>query len=110
LRYRYELGLTLCDIRLGVEFSSHPGHIHGGLVATLFDEVMGHAAYRSSGRPMVTTLLRVRFIEPLAPETDYRLEVKVEAGADGWVNVNGELHHDSMVAAASASFRPLGGA
>lgn len=118
LRYEYEAdGVVSCRVTLGEEFTSHPGHIHGGLVATLFDEVMGHAAYCSAIRPMITLVLRVRFVEPMSPNVEHRLRAVVEPGSDGGVNVNGELfrcngddsvHAETLIAGASARFRPLG--
>jgi acyl-coenzyme A thioesterase PaaI-like protein len=107
LRYEYGPDCVHCTVRLGRHFASHSGHIHGGLIATVFDEVMGHAAYRETGSPMVTTLLRVRFVEPMAPECEYRIAVKVGAAAGGVLDVTGEICAETLVAAANAKFRPL---
>ena len=109
LRYEYAPKTVACRVCLGPGFASHAGRIHGGLIATLFDEVMGHAAYRSSGVPMVTTLLRVRFVEPMLPDVEHRMEVIVGVATGGVLDVTAELLGPGvMVAAASAKFRHLG--
>ncbi len=107
LQYEYGRGTVSCRVCLGPAFSSHSGRIHGGLIATLFDEVTGHVAYRTSGVPMVTTLLRVRFVEPMLPEVEYRIDVNVGAEVGGVLDVTAELLGARLVAAASAKFRPL---
>lgn len=109
LRYEYAPESVACRVCLGHGFASHAGRIHGGLIATLFDEVMGHAAYRRSGVPMVTTLLRVRFVEPMLPEVEHRMEVSIGVATGGVLDVTAELLGPGvMVAAASAKFRRLG--
>lgn len=108
LRYEYAPHAVVCRVCLGPGFASHAGRIHGGLIATLFDEVMGHAAFRSSGAPMVTTLLRVRFVEPMLPEVEHRMDVRVGVVTGGVLDVTAELLGPGVtVAAASAKFRRL---
>ena len=72
------LGLRFFEIESGVEVqyrvSEHlvgaPGIVHGGIQATLLDEVLCMAAYAKHGTPAVTGELTVRYIRPLPSEEE----------------------------------------
>ena len=51
------------EITLGPAHGGAPGLVHGGVVATLLDEVLGHAAI-STGVSVVTATLNVRYHAP----------------------------------------------
>ena len=48
----------------GPEHQSYNGLIHGGIVSTLLDEVMGGYVYEKTGHPAFTARLEVRFRQP----------------------------------------------
>jgi uncharacterized protein (TIGR00369 family) len=48
----------------GIEHQSYDGTIHGGIIATLLDEVMGRYLYATEGRNVVTAKLETRFRKP----------------------------------------------
>ena len=54
------------ELALAKEFQGWRQVIHGGLLATLLDELMAHAVWRFAG-PGVTLSLEVRFHQPLKP-------------------------------------------
>jgi|UniRef100_A0A7C5AKK3 acyl-coenzyme A thioesterase PaaI-like protein len=54
------------------EYQGWAGVIHGGILATLLDELMAHAVWRFAG-PGLTISLEVRFHAPLKPEEPIRV-------------------------------------
>jgi acyl-coenzyme A thioesterase PaaI-like protein len=107
LEYQYVEDGVSCTVRWSERFQSHSGHVHGGMVAVALDEAMGHCAYRLLGSRVVTTLLRVRFVEPTRPGVSYRLLVSAGDRTADSVVMSAELLGESLLAAASASFRKL---
>ena len=55
------------EISLPREFQGWAGVIHGGILATLLDEMMAHAVWHFAG-PGLTLGLEVRFHAPLKPD------------------------------------------
>lgn len=66
---RYDEGkmAALTELSLPKEFQGWTEVIHGGILATLLDEMMAHAVWRFAG-PGLTLGLEVRFHQPLKPE------------------------------------------
>ncbi len=48
----------------GREHQSYDGLVHGGIVSTLLDEVMGGYVYEKTGQPAFTARLEVRYRQP----------------------------------------------
>lgn len=67
-------------------FEGLPGRAHGGIVASLFDEVMGFALYMD-GVPAYTAWLRVdyRAAVPVGEPLEYRARVARREGRKHWV-------------------------
>lgn len=67
-------------LHLGAGYEGPPGHVHGGMVALVLDQVLGNVA-AMSGRPGMTAYLNVTYRRPtpLGPLT-----------CDGWVVEAGE--------------------
>jgi len=55
--------------RLPLHFAGYPGVAHGGVLATLLDEVMTWAAVEAAGRWCLTGELQVRFLRPAPVQT-----------------------------------------
>jgi uncharacterized protein (TIGR00369 family) len=55
------------DFRLPEHVVGFPGVAHGGVLCTLFDEVMAWAAIEATGRFCVTGEMNVRFLAPAVP-------------------------------------------
>lgn len=60
-------------VRFGSAYEGPPGHVHGGYVAAVFDEVLG-MAQSMSGRPGMTANLTVRYRRPTPLHTELRFE------------------------------------
>lgn len=59
-------------VTFGWAYEGPPGHVHGGLVAAVFDELLG-TTQSLSGQPGLTGKLTVRFREPTPLHTELRL-------------------------------------
>ncbi|MCF3938787.1 PaaI family thioesterase [Gordonia tangerina] len=51
------------DVELGAAYEGPPGHVHGGVVSLLFDQVLGEAA-SMTGLPSYTGTLTIRYLRP----------------------------------------------
>jgi acyl-coenzyme A thioesterase PaaI-like protein len=69
-------GRARATATLGAPYEGPPGYVHGGMIALIFDEVLGMANI-SNGTPGMTGTLKVRYRKP----TPLRRPVEVE----GWV-------------------------
>lgn len=64
MRFRLEDGRAVAEFNPAPHHQGFPGHMHGGLVATMLDEAMGWAVY-GQGVWAVTARMSVRFREPV---------------------------------------------
>jgi acyl-coenzyme A thioesterase PaaI-like protein len=96
MRFRLEDGRAVAEFRPEPHHQGFPGHMHGGLVATMLDEAMGWAVY-GQGVWAVTARMSVRFREPVplsgpllvagwvtrtrGPLLDARAEIRTSEGA-----------------------------
>eukprot|EP00922_Rhytidocystis_sp_ex-Travisia-forbesii_P014483 GHVS01021661.1.p1 GENE.GHVS01021661.1~~GHVS01021661.1.p1 ORF type:complete len:264 (+),score=23.92 GHVS01021661.1:28-792(+) len=79
--------------RLGVAVCGHRDIVHGGLTATLFDDVMGSVAFEATGRSqeycVVTKSLKVDYRRPLKAGSEVLIKGNVrsvEGGAENQSN------------------------
>ena len=66
VKYQPEEMAAETELTLPREFQGWVEVIHGGILATLLDEMMAHAVWRFAG-PGLTLSLEVRFHHPLKP-------------------------------------------
>jgi uncharacterized protein (TIGR00369 family) len=59
--------------RVGAEYQGGPGFVHGGIIATLLDEVMGKVGRFHNART-VTAELNVEYLRPVPVDEDLLLE------------------------------------
>src|SRR5580692_6726462 len=60
-------------LRVGAEYQGGPGFVHGGIIATLLDEVMGKVGRFRNART-VTAELNVEYLRPVPVDEDLLLE------------------------------------
>ena len=65
------------NVVFGTAYQGPPGNVHGGLVAALFDEVLGFAQWMT-GNPGMTGTLKIRYRKPTPLHTELRFEATVE--------------------------------
>ena len=91
-------------LNLGYAYEGPPTCVHGGVIAEVFDEVLG-AANMVAGNPAMTGTLTVRYRKPTPLRTDLHMEARC-LGRDGrkirtWA---GLYHGDLMTAEAEGIF------
>jgi len=94
------------QVKLGAGYESFPGIVHGGIVATILDEILAQAVYRSGRISAVTTALRVRYGRPMQIDTEHHAYAEVTKTGAGSVRACGriELPSGDLIAAADGTF------
>jgi hypothetical protein len=95
LRLEFEDGVLTGDVELGLAWEGPPGCVHGGFVAMLFDQLLGHAN-QLNGVAAMTGELRVRYHvpTPLHVPLAFRVEPPERKSerrvvARGWLQAGG---------------------
>lgn len=70
--FREEDDRVICEYTARPEHQSYPGTMHGGLVCTLLDEVMGRTAFLR-GLWVVTAKMQVTFRKPVPLEEPFTI-------------------------------------
>ncbi|WP_309051930.1 PaaI family thioesterase [Streptomyces sp.] len=82
LRFRHTPdGGLACTLAFDRAFESYPGVVHGGMSATVCDEIMGNLLVLRLGVSVFTTSMRTRYVEPLAIGATYHCTASTEAVA-----------------------------
>ncbi|WP_441245698.1 PaaI family thioesterase [Kitasatospora sp. McL0602] len=95
------------DVTLGADYESFPGVVHGGIVATLLDELLAQAVYRSGRTSAFTAGLRIRYAQPMRTDTAYRVSAETTTRADDSVRATGRIEladGGGLVAVADGTF------
>jgi uncharacterized protein (TIGR00369 family) len=77
LQFEYGENAARCTVSVPERFGGWTGIMHGGIVATLLDEAMAHAAIAAGARA-VTAKLEVRFRKPAPTGTPLVIEGSVK--------------------------------
>lgn len=114
LKLKFEISdenVVFSSVQLDHIYESFPGVIHGGIIATLLDEVMAQAAYLFRKQPSMTVGLRIRYLQPMRTSYPYLASAKIISELNPTaVEVEGQLNDpDSTqaVAIAVGTFRSL---
>ena len=92
------------ELRFPLTFEGTPGLVHGGFVAATFDHLLGGAAI-SSGQPIVTGTLTVRYLQPTPTNTDLTIECWLGERTGRKVMTHGRLRNgDDVLVEADALF------
>lgn len=79
-------GTVVCPASIPVSFEGHPGYLHGGIIATLLDEIMSKAV-RARRLTAMTRHLEVDYKRPVPSAVPIRMEGRVDRseGRKHWV-------------------------
>ena len=77
LKFAYGENSARCTVAVEPQFSGWAGMLHGGIVATLLDEAMAHAAIAAGARAL-TGKLEIRFRKPAPTGAPLQLEGKID--------------------------------
>jgi acyl-coenzyme A thioesterase PaaI-like protein len=103
LRFRREGVRIRSTVRIPDRFHGAPGVVHGGIVATVLDEVSCAAAVFLADRWVVTGELVVRYERPVPVETPLDLDAEIVAQAHPrYVQIAAAVRRDGVVLARSS--------
>ena len=101
---RFEDGVLRGTVTLGVAYEGPPSCVHGGIVASLLDQILGQANL-SGGVPAMTGTLKIRYLAPTPLFTELRFEARTESVEDRKVVTEGRiLAGDRVTAEAEGLF------
>lgn len=89
-RIATEDGVTRGRVRFGVVFEGPPGCVHGGHVASFFDQILGYHTLEL-GLPAMTASLSLQYRKPTPLFRALDFEVRIAAAEGRKLNVVGEL-------------------
>lgn len=95
-----EGGITRGKVSFGAAHEGPPGCVHGGFVAWLFDQVLGHNNVEA-GLPALTGSLTVRYRRPTPLFTELRFEARIESARARWVRAKGKLWAGEVLSASA---------
>ncbi|MDJ0879764.1 MAG: PaaI family thioesterase [Halieaceae bacterium] len=97
-------------VTCGWTYEGPPGHIHGGIVAAIFDQFMGMAQMMGKA-PGMTGRLTTRYHRPTPLNVELKLEAWLETVEGRKTTVHAEMRNgDEVTATCEALFiRPKGG-
>ncbi len=78
------------DVFFGARSEGPPGHVHGGALAAVLDEVMGSAAWVGAF-PVLTGRITIDYHAMLAINTTVKVETEIEAKTDRKVQAKGYI-------------------
>jgi hypothetical protein len=89
------------------QYEGPPACVHGGVIAMVFDEILG-AAIIAAGFPAVTGTLTIRYRRPTPLRTPLRLEARCTDHQGRKVHARGAIYHEgSLMAEADGVFIQL---
>ncbi len=97
-------GRAYARATLGAPYEGPPGYVHGGMIAMIFDEVLGMANI-ASGTPGMTGTLTVRYRRPTPLHRPVEVEGWVERVTGRRIMTRGSMFVDeTLTAEASGTF------
>ena len=90
--YSHAEGEVMCEVTLPDRYQGYPGVVHGGIVASMLDEVAGRAAMQGDvTRFMMTAKLDIRYRKPVPVGQRLRLVGRLERRRGRLTTVRGEI-------------------
>lgn len=109
---KLEIGETevVAEVSYGDAYEGPPGHLHGGMVAAIFDEVLGFAQ-ALSGNPGMTGKLEITYRAPTPLHTPLRVVGRYERTEGRKIFTHGTIHAgERLCAEARGLFISVAGA
>jgi uncharacterized protein (TIGR00369 family) len=81
------------DYTVPAQYQGYPGVVHGGIIATMLDEVISRTVFRGDPpRFVVTAKLSIRYRKPVPVETPLKLVGRVVEDKGKVISVAGEIY------------------
>lgn len=95
---------VVAETEFGRAFGVASGHVHGGAIAAVSDDVLGYAA-AMRGEPVFTAELTLRYLAPIPTRTPVQLRSRINGHEGRKVFVEAEIcRGDAVLAEATAVF------
>ena len=105
LRFQRSGDAVVARYSVAEHFHGAPGVCHGGIVATMVDEVSCAAAVFIHGQPVVTGELSIRYRRPCPVEKEIQLKAWVVEEHARYVVIDAEIRcQEELVARSSGKF------
>ncbi len=110
MRFRLEDGRAVADFSPPEHFQGYPGHVHGGVVATMLDEAMGWAVY-AQGIWAMTARFTTRLRRRVPPDETLKVVGWVTRDRGRFLELCAELRSQdgSLLAQANGLFARVAG-
>lgn len=89
------------------EHQSYDGRMHGGLISTLLDEVMGNYIYLKTGKPAYTAKMEIRFRQPVLIGEKVRAVARPQKSRGRLVQMRAEIIKEDGTIAAEADAKMM---
>lgn len=96
-----EAPMVCADVTFGHAYEGPPGHVHGGIVAAAFDELLG-ATQAMSGSPGMTAQLEVSYRAPTPLHVPLRFESTLDSVEGRKIRTSGRLYNGERLCAESS--------
>ena len=107
LDVRHADGVSRCTVTLDERFVGAPGIAHGGVVASIFDQMCGHAVVWSGLRALTVELV-VRYRRPTPLHLPITFSARVARVADSVLYLEGDCtHRDQLITSCHATFKQI---
>ena len=93
--------MVRADVTFGHAYEGPPGHVHGGIVAAAFDELLG-ATQAMSGSPGMTAQLEVSYRAPTPLHVPLRFESTLDSVDGRKIRTSGRLYDGDRLCAESS--------
>ncbi len=90
LKIKVKDDIVFGSVNFGTAYEGPPGHVHGGYVAAMFDDLLG-CAQSLSDDIGVTGTITIRFCAPIPLFTDLRMEGKLDRIEGRKIFVGGKI-------------------
>ncbi len=98
LKLKLKDNKILGSVSFGTSYEGPPGHVHGGYIAAVFDDLLG-CAQSLSDKIGVTGTITVKFCAPIPLYTDLRLEGILDRIEGRKIFVTGKMFAGDLLAA-----------
>jgi acyl-coenzyme A thioesterase PaaI-like protein len=104
VKFQREGSQAVCRTVLGSAFEGAPNRVHGGIVAAVFDDLMGFVLHIEA-TPAYTGELTVRYLKPtpVRTELEFRAWLRDRDGRKMWIDAEARAAEE-LVATASGLF------
>lgn len=106
--FEQEAGIS-ASFKLSPSFSSFPGVVHCGIIATILEEVMGNVLVIKASQLCFTLKLSIKYLEPVLVEREYTARASIESTDGAYHEIEAGIYdqENNIVAAANGRYKAV---